>query len=340
MNSLILNKMIETPIQLVSVVKSLSASGGHHIANVERLRVLSAFGVASFHTHDWFPRSFGIIGFIVLLLTFCAFVVNRPEPYEFRNLAKRKAERLLKPWLFWSAVYGALGLVKVIYKNVPFSNVFSATMFLTGTRIHLWFLPFAFVAALLLVLVHRRLPEVPEIYNITAGILFGMVCVLGCSIAQVRASLQTPIPQWTLGLPAIPLGFAIGRIMILPEHKNRRNFYLLLICSHAAALVVYMALLRLERDTWFDPGSEYIIRYGISTVLVCLALYRPGRLDSTFAILSPLSYGIYLIHPLVVIFFYQIGLFIHQPLLLLFLVLSISGAIILVFKNTLLRQFI
>lgn len=128
---------MEAPSRLKSEARSPIAPPRRQIANIERLRVLSAFGVASFHTHDWFPRSFGIIGFIVLLLTFCAFVVNRPEPYDFRDLAKRKAERLLKPWLFWSVIYGALGLVKVIYMDVPFSDVFSATMFLTGTRIHL-----------------------------------------------------------------------------------------------------------------------------------------------------------------------------------------------------------
>jgi len=310
------------------------------IANIERLRVLSAFGVASFHTHDWFPRSFGIIGFVVLLLSFCAFVVNRPEPYVLRDLAKRKAERLLKPWLFWSVVYGALGLAKVIRMDVSFSDVFSATMFLTGTRIHLWFLPFAFVAALLLVLAHRHMAKVPEIYNIAAAVLIGMICVLGCSIMQVRVPLQTPLPQWTLGLPAIPLGFAIGRIMILPEHKNRRNCYLLVVFSTAAAFVAYTALLWLEHGTWFDLGSEYIVRYGISMALVCLALYWPGRLDSTSAALGSLSYGIYLVHPLVLVFLYQLGILVHQPLLLLFLVLVISGIITLVFKKTLLRQFI
>jgi surface polysaccharide O-acyltransferase-like enzyme len=331
---------METPSRLISEARSPIASRQHQIANIERLRILSAFGVASFHTHDWFPRSFGIVGFIVLLLTFCAFVVNRPEPYGFGDLAKRKAERLLKPWLFWSAIYGALGLVKVIRMDVPFSDVFSATMFLTGTRIHLWFLPFAFVAALLLVLVHRRMTKAPETYNIAAAVLVGMICVLGCSIVQTWIELRTPLLQWTLGLPAIPLGFAIGRIMILPERKDRRNLCLLVVLSTAAALGVYTALLWLERGAWFDPGSEFIVRYGISTVLVCLALLWPGRLDSTSRTFGSLSYGIYLVHPLVVVFLCQLGIFVQQPLLLLFLVLAISGTITLVFKKTLLRQFI
>jgi peptidoglycan/LPS O-acetylase OafA/YrhL len=337
---LLLNKTIETPSHLTSEVRSPSASRQDRIANVERLRILSAFGVASFHTHVWFPRSFGIVGFVVLLLSFCAFVINRTEPYEFGDLAKRKAERLLKPWLFWSIIYGALALTKVLYRDIPFSDVFSVTMFLTGTRIHLWFLPFAFVAAVFLVLVHQRTVKVPETRNIVAAIIIGMVCVLGCSIIQTWVHLHTPLLQWTLGLPAIPLGFAIGRIMILPEHKDRRIFYLLVALSIAAGFVAYTALLRLERGTWFDPGSEYIVRYGISIALVCLALYWPGRLDPISGILGSLSYGIYLVHPLVLVFLCQFEMLVHQPLLLLFLVLVISGTMILVFKKTLLKQFI
>lgn len=83
-------------------------------------------------------------------------------------------------------------------------------------------------------------------YSIASAVLVGVVCVLGCSIVQVRVPLQTPLLQWTLGLPAIPLGFAIGRIMILPEHKDRRNLYLLVVFSTAAVLGVYTVLLCLE----------------------------------------------------------------------------------------------
>lgn len=312
----------------------------YQIANVERLRVLSAFGVASFHTHEWFPRSFGVIGFIVLLLCFCAFVVNRTKPYAFGDLAKRKAERLIEPWLFWSLVYGALGLVKVIYLNVPFSDVFSVTMFFTGTRIHLWFLPFAFVAALLLVLIHRRVAHVPPMYSIGAAILIGAMCVLGCSITQSWFQLGTPLLQWTLGLPAIPLGFAIGRILTLPELKDRRNLYWLVVFSIAVAFVVYTALLRLERKTWFDEGSDYIARYGISVVLSCLALHWPGRMDPVSKILGSLSYGIYLVHPLVLVLLYHSGIVVYQPLILLFVVLVVSVMISMVLKRTPLRQYI
>lgn len=340
MNSPLVAKTMQTLSQSTSEIRSPVASRQHRIANIERLRILSAFGVASFHTHDWFPRSLGIVGFIVLLLSFCVFVVNRPEPYGFTDLAKRKAARLLKPWLFWSLVYGGVGLAKMIYMDVPFSDVFSATMLLTGTRIHLWFLPFGFVAALLLVLAHQRMAKTHEIFNIVTAALVGLLCVLGCAILQSRGQLPVPLLQWTLGLPAIPLGFAIGRATVLPEPKDRRKLYLFIVLATAAAFVAYTALIGLQRGTWFDHGSKFIIRHCISTALVCSALQWRGRLDLISGILGSLSYGIYLVHPLVLVFLYQFGISVQQPLVLLFCVLVASVVITLVLKRTPLRQFV
>jgi len=340
LNSLLFNKTMKTPSRSTSDVRSPIASGQHRIANIERLRILSAFGVASFHTHDWFPRSFGVVGFIVLLLSFCVFVVNRPEPYGFTDLAKRKAERLLKPWLFWSLVYGAVGLAKMIYLDVPFSDVFSATMLLTGTRIHLWFLPFGFVAALLLVLVHRRMPKTPEIFNIVAAALVGMLCVFGCSVIQSGVQLPVPLVQWTLGFPAIPLGLAIGRTTVLPNPRDRRNLYLFVVFSTVAAYTACTVVTWLQHGVWFDDGSEFAVRYCISIAVLCSALHWQGSLGPISGTLGSLSYGVYLAHPLVLVFVNRTAIAVHHPLVLLFLVLAASMLITLVLKRTELRQFV
>ena len=310
------------------------------IANIERLRILSAFAVASFHTHEWFPRSLGVIGFLVLILTFCTFVVNKAKPYPIADLAKRRAGRLLKPWLFWSVVYGGVGLVKVIYMKVPFSETFTPTMLLTGTRIHLWFLPFAFVAALLLALVHHKIVHIKDTLNIVVALVVGTVCILGCSIIQSRVFPPVPLTQWILGFPAIPLGLAIGRIIMLQKKEDRRDYFLLMNGSILVAYAVYTLFVRLYDNTWFDFGSLYIIRYCISVPVVCAALYWRGRLDWISKKLGSLSYGIYLVHPLVIIFLYQLNIAVQQPLVLLFMVLSASMLISIIFKKTPLRSFV
>ncbi|UCC98569.1 MAG: acyltransferase [Phycisphaerales bacterium] len=331
---------MKTPSCLTSDAEPANASRLHRIANIERLRVLSVCAVVSLHTHSWFPHSPAFTGLIILLLVLCVFVVNRPEPYEFTFLVRQKGERLLKPWLFWSVVYGALRLAKVIYMDVPFSEVFSATMFLTGTRIHLWFLPFGFVAAILLGLLYPRITKVSDVFGIVTVALVGALCVLGCAILQSRVSLPTPLIQWTLGLPAIPLGLAIGRANVLPNHKDRRNLYLLIVLSIAVAYVAYTALTGLQYSIWFDHGSKYTIRYCTAVAVVCSALHWQGRMDRVSKTLGPLSYGIYLVHPLIIIVIYRTGILEGHPLALLCLILAASILITFVLKKTQLRQFI
>ncbi len=281
-----------------------------------------------------------MVGFIILLLSFCAFVVNKPEPYSVGKVARRKAGRLLKPWLFWSIVYAGLGLAKMIHENLSFSEVFSPAMLLTGTRIHLWFLPFAFVAALLLVLIHRRIVGIPDSYTITTAISIGALCVFGCSIIQSHLHPPTPLAQWILGLPAIPIGFAIGRIKILQRTEDRKKYFMFIILSALAACVGCVVFDRLSHGVWLNYSSKFAIRYFVSLVIFCSALHWRGKLDPLSASMASLSYGIYLIHPLVLVPFYQLGIAIQHPLLLLFLVLSVSSLIIFILRKTPLKQFV
>lgn len=66
----------------------------------------------------------------------------------FLHFGRSRAQRLLLPWLVWSAIYGAMKLAEVAVTGVPLRHEFAPWMWLVGTAIHLWFLPFAFVTSL------------------------------------------------------------------------------------------------------------------------------------------------------------------------------------------------
>ena len=340
MSSIVENQTVKTSFQSIAGTKTKVVSRQHRIASIERLRIISAFGVVSFHTHEWFPRSIGMVGVIIFLLSFCAFVVNKPEPPSIAKVARNKAQRILKPWLFWSLIYGMLGLVKMVYEHVSFSEVFSPTMLLTGTRSHLWFLPFAFIAALLLAFIHRKIVGIRESYTIISAIFIGALCVFGCSIAQFYLYAPTPLAQWIFGLPAIPLGFAIGRIKILPDARVMKKYFMLLILLTLVASIGCVIFVRLNHGTWIDYSIKFAVRYFVSSLIFCAALVWRGKLDFISAGLASLSYGIYLVHPLVLIPFYQFSIAIQHPLLLLCLVLSISSLITFILKKSPLKQFV
>jgi len=63
LDSFVEDQAVKTLFQSTAKVKPAVVSKQSRIANIERLRFISAFGVASFHTHDWFPRSLGVAGF-------------------------------------------------------------------------------------------------------------------------------------------------------------------------------------------------------------------------------------------------------------------------------------
>jgi len=340
LNSLADNLTVRTLPNSIIGVKTAVVSRQLRIANIERLRITSVFAVVSFHTHKWFPNNLCFVGLIILLLCSCAFVVNKPEAYGLVDLTKRKTRRLMVPWVFWSVVYGGLGLAKMILRNVSFSDVFSPMMLLTGTRIHLWYLPFVFVAAMLIGFVHRRIRNIPERFKIVPAILIGALSVLTFSIMQSYVDLWTPLVQWALGLPAIPLGFALGRIMLVQDVRHRRNYYLLATLSTAVAAIACIVLVRLANEMHLNYGIIIAMRYSISVAIICSALYWQGHLDAISRELASLSYGIYLIHPLVIAPFYLFGIAEQHPLVLLFLVLSVSSLITHIMRKTPLKQFV
>ena len=339
-NSLTGTGVARTLLYSVFAARPATVSCGYRIANIERLRILSAAAIVCFHTCGdlSIARHLGTVGILVFLIGLSAFVVNRSEPLDPASAIKRKARRLLKPWLFWSMVYAALPVLKVLHRGVPFSDAFSWTMLVTGTRIHLWFLPFAFTAALLLVLADRALAGASIPRTAAIAIVTGALSVFGFSIVQSCLQLPPPLRQWVLGAPAIVLGLAIGKTTLRHKAEDRRYLYLLTILSPLAA---YAALAWLFDGSWINDAGTFAFRYCASVAVICFALQRQGTMDPISQKLASLSYGVYLVHPLVMIFLDELNVPVRHPLLLLLLVLLVSGVITDVLKRLpFVKQFV
>jgi len=338
LNLLAGNSRIKTLFYLVLGAKPAVVPCGYRIANIERLRIFSALAVVYFHVRSdlEIARNLGTVGILIFLLSLFAFVVNRPGPLDLSGTLRRKARRLLKPWLFWSMVYGAVVLLKALYRDMSFSDAFDWTMLLTGTRIHLWFLPFAFVAAMLLVMIHRALADVSNLFTITAAVLAGALCVFGFSIIQSCVRPPRPLGQWTVGAPAILFGLAVGRITLQQKARDRRNLYVFAVLSTTATCIVVL----LCDGPWSDYAGKFALRYCASVTAVCFAMHWQGSLDPISRKLASLSYGIYLVHPLVMVVLKELRIAMQYPFVSLLLVVSISALITDVFKRTPLKQFV
>ena len=118
--------------------------------------------------------------------------------------------------------------------------------------------------------------------------------------------------------------------MLLESAQLRLNRYLWIVSSTAVSVLVL---------AWLGFGVRFAVRYLVAVAMVCSALYWQGRPDVISRILAPLSYGIYLIHPLVVVFLVRLVPAEQHPSVLLMLVIFISALVTLIIRRTALKQF-
>lgn len=198
----------------------------------------------------------------------------------FLRFAAGRARRLLLPWVLWSLLYGLL-IVRGAYRaGLPLFDAFSPTVLLTGTALHLWFLPFAFVAILACRLVQVWIPR-----NSTGLFLFLGIFVSGTvatAFALEAHGRVAPGEQWLSATPAVLLGFAL----VLAERV--RWGLALVLC---VALSVFSTL----RLSGLPYGT---MEYLITSVLTVAILAWPVAARPCTVLLSQLSIGIYLVHPL------------------------------------------
>ena len=262
------------------------------IAGIDRLRIVAAIGIVWFHTTEAPYRQIGYAGLPMFLLIFYSLIARHDAGITARYFLKRRWNRLLKPWLFWSAVYGLCGLAKaaITMDGQGLRGMFTFRTFFTGTSIHLWYLPYAFISGLLVFEVNRRTRMISHATVAVLAAIIGMLTLAACATAMAGPALPVPLPQWEFGLAAIPLGLAIGRCLAIPSLALQKAL-LAAIC--VALLEEGLILQSLDLGAMSSP-------YGIAIVSVCLAYSWETRSDALSTAIAPLTCGIYLVHPMVI----------------------------------------
>lgn len=239
-------------------------SGAGRNASVDVLRFVGALGIVLFHMG--LPGAW--IGLSALPM-FVALIVF----YGMGRSPRHHARRLLVPWLIWSAIFGVAKIAQAGLHGAPLISEFAPWMVLTGTALHLWFLPFAFVFLAGAWAVLRFLP----------GFMFWGLCVCGAvvSLWAVNAlTLPTPVPQWFSTLPAAFAGAAMAR--------TGRSVPVLALVAGGAAGAIGLA-------GWHGASWQLLIA-ALSMALALNIRMSPTRVSDWMA---QVSFGIYLIHPLV-----------------------------------------
>lgn len=256
--------------------------------NSERLRLIATVEIVAFYSSrppEW------ILGFSLPYFIALSIALNaRPQrDISFSDFITNRARRILLPWVFWCVVFGLIHGANILRHSIDLADHFSLSMVLYGTSIHLWFLPFLFAAQILCETINRVTRDWSFV-RLSLVLLPLVACVFVVSPIQPSWIPQPPAYQWGFGLAVLLPSMLVGRAQLLPSDAQRKGW---LLFWTAAGCILTTA-------GWEMSADEYRYR-GMAIAALGIVYLVPGSSDRITEILSPLSYGIYLIHPVFVL---------------------------------------
>lgn len=277
---------------------------------IELLRVVSAFGIVWFHCSA-FGKDIaysGLIVFLILSMYFSANSNSKPKPFSERS------KRLLIPWVLWLLFYGAL---HVILKK-PFMRTNNGLVagVLAGTSIHLWYMPFIFMAITLFDQVKKYIASQPLAY-ICALIIVFIFSMTGFW-RPWSSSLGSPWGQYVHALNGVFIGVFFANCGAIPKP---------VIVGFISLMLTTVALSSL---TVPGVGEPYLI--GIIITAITLLPRWNFHSGLKFNGLSDCTLGIYMTHPFWLLVFKKFWA--TSDFALPFLVFGVSAVTVWCFKKT------
>lgn len=282
-----------------------------HRQGIDLARFIAAFGICVAHAYSSENDWDGHVS-LALFTILTAFLAMQSMQRSGRYAVGVRLQRLLLPWLVWSAFY-KLVLWKVSHGQEPLLTISDPWSLLAGASLHLWFLPFVGVA-MFLVQPLGRLITTPA--RLAMG-LAGLVAVsLPMYMAHQIVGLPAPLPQWLFAFPV----YALGLMMALAHGLGRWWWPVLA----AAGLTGAAAL----------ATGGLALSYTILAAALAFELF--WRLPVQSPVLPKLgqtAFGIYLLHPFFLLVVYKfLGGGVNQMLAAVLIFLGSWGSTVLLRK--------
>lgn len=155
-----------------------------------------------------------------------------------KSIADR-ASRLLLPWLWWSVIYAVGKIAQILLGQASLAEELSPWMLLGGTAMHLWYLPFIFLATVVL-------------HYVSSEFLLWASAILAFLLFNLL-ELPWPLAQWASVWPAVVVartgcywpGIALMALALLTPFANGAPQLLL-----AFLLVLLAQSVRLPSVSW------------------------------------------------------------------------------------------
>lgn len=241
--------------------------------DVEFLRVLACLGIVYFHAgvFSGISNAIAYSGLVVFVLISVFYAGKRKTTDEFSSLAKK----ILVPYVIWSAIY----LVLYYLSGKSISEIINLRSIVSGTSIHLWYLPFIFLVLVIVGQIKKYMPL--RIISGASGAMFALWLYFS--------------PFWRPYVEVVPFPqymHAVGGVFLALSVISSVRWISYASLGGGVLMCIYLLQFR-------DHGVSvvYLIAAFVTLALIIrpVALSRVGR---PVALLSSLTFSIYLVHPL------------------------------------------
>lgn len=244
--------------------------------DIEALRIISAFGIVWFHSNaDGHDISYsGLVTFLILSM----YLAGSESISIIESIVKR-FNRLIIPWMIWFAIYGAVN--SLAGKPLVDSSNGLVAGILAGTRIHLWYLPYMFVALIIFDALRRHMAEN---YIAIGSAIFAIFAFISVPYwHQISILNGYPYAQYAHALPGLFIGVFYLYYLKLPSVISR-------------SLLIIIFLLAYLRIPYEGIGIPYTL--GICAGYVIVSRSAESKVPKFLGALGKYSFGIYFIHVL------------------------------------------
>ena len=258
---------------------------------LDGFRLLASLSVVFWHRNydPLFGVNFGVPLFLVIMFGLASCGTRRESIGSF---ARRRAGHLVAPWVRWSLfLIGVLALRDLYWGHNPLDRLGLHVLW-TGGHPYYWFLPFAAVTVVLAKVLQKMLrPLRPEVAVLVVGAA-AAAATYGAGVVLSTVPLEFPFHPWVVALPTLIYGVALGQSLRL---ANRRRRAALLACVAASAWLMW------PWSPFHGIAGNLPLRYAIAVGLACVGFCVSVRMPRIVKWLATTTFGIYLVHPLVVI---------------------------------------
>jgi len=308
------------------------------------LRVLSIFFVIAIHivALNWYSGNPSTIGWnilnvydsisrfcvpIFLMISGCLFLDK--DKIDIKKLYSKNILRLIVALLFWNFIY-ALVLNPELFSNFSLKNIYNTILTFNNFRYHLWFI-LTLLGLYIITPLLKKITEDKKIFNYLwwLSIIIGIIIPTLNSFLELLVTLTNSpylniyytLTNWLfkIDIPYVSgylVFFLTGYKIYNESIKGKKLVYILGIISLIFTIVstsIFSNLLKNPVHNFYNYNTINVYLYSIAIYMFFKDYISKINLNILFQrlinILSKCSFGIYLVHDIILIYLQRYNLY-------------------------------